>query len=47
MRSTRLLLVSILVFALEEGTIGRVARGERVGTIIHSHESHETEGASR
>ena len=27
--------VPILVFALEEGTIGRVARGERVGTIIH------------
>ena len=28
----------ILVFALEEGTIGRVARGERVGTIISSHQ---------
>ena len=26
----------ILVFALEDGTIGRVARGERVGTIIPS-----------
>jgi uridylate kinase len=36
----------ILVFALEEGTIGRAARGERVGTIIQSHET-ATEGASR
>jgi uridylate kinase len=34
----------ILVFALEEGTIGRVARGERVGTIISSN---QTTGASR
>jgi uridylate kinase len=33
----------ILVFALEEGTIGRVARGERVGTIIKSQQT----GASR
>jgi len=36
----------ILVFALEDGTIGRAARGERVGTIIRSHET-ATEGASR
>ena len=34
----------ILVFALEEGTIGRVARGERVGTIISSTQK---TGASR
>ena len=36
----------ILVFALEEGTIGRAARGERVGTIIRSQET-ATEGARR
>jgi uridylate kinase len=36
----------ILVFALEEGNIGRAARGERVGTIIQSQET-ATEGASR
>jgi uridylate kinase len=34
----------ILVFALEEGIVGRVARGERIGTIIHSK---QTTGASR
>jgi uridylate kinase len=35
----------ILVFALEEGTIGRVTRGERVGTIISTTKT--TTGASR
>ncbi len=35
----------ILVFALEEGTIARVARGERVGTIISTTKT--TTGASR
>jgi uridylate kinase len=34
----------ILVFALEEGTIARVARGERLGTIISTT---TTTGASR
>ena len=34
----------LLVFALEEGNVGRVARGERVGTIIHSK---QPTGASR
>jgi uridylate kinase len=37
--------VPILVFALEEGTIGRVTRGERVGTIISTTKT--TTGASR
>jgi hypothetical protein len=36
--------VPILVFALEDGTIGRVIRGERVGTIISTT---TTSGAKR
>jgi len=46
LRGLRSAWLPILVFALEEGTIGRAARGERVGTIIQSHET-ATEGASR
>jgi uridylate kinase len=33
----------ILVFALEPGTIGRVVRGERLGTLITT--PHETGGS--